>query len=180
MTQISDNQLVAAIRDGDTDCFAVIVERYQSPIYNLMYRYSGSDTDAADMTQDLFCKVFVRLDQYRHGKSFFAWLYTMALNHARDWARKKEREGWKLNRLAAGTVGVNSPSPEQLAIGRDAVAGLQAALATLPEDRRELVLLRYRHDRSISEIAEIFEISQSAVKMRLQRTLRELSEILKN
>lgn len=172
--------MVAAIRDGDTDCFAVIVERYQSPIYNLMYRYSGSDNDAADMTQDLFCKAFERLDGYRHGKSFFGWLYTMAMNHARDWTRKKEREGWKLNRLAVGTEGVNSQSPEHLASERDEVRGLKAALATLPEDRRELVLLRYRHDRSISELAEIFEISKSAVKMRLKRTLRKLSEILKN
>lgn len=180
MTHTSDNELVAFIRDGDSERFAVIVERYQSPVYNLMYRYSGSDTDAADMTQDLFCKVFERLDGYHHGKSFFGWLYTMAINHARDWVRKKEREGWKLNRFAAGTVGVNSPSPEHLAVDRDAARGLQDALATLPEDRRELVLLRYRHDRSIAEIAEIFEISQSAVKMRLQRTLQELSEILKN
>jgi len=179
VSEISDNDLVANIRDGNTESFSIIVERYQSPVYNLMYRYSGSDTDAADMTQELFCRAFERLDRYHHGKSFFAWLYTLALNQARDWVRKRKREGLNLRRLAADAPIVNTRSAEQLADERDSYRGLESALAALPEDRRELVLLRYRHDRSIGEIAEIFEISRSAVKMRLQRALQELAKQLK-
>jgi RNA polymerase sigma-70 factor (ECF subfamily) len=178
--EIPDDTLVNDILGGDSDSFAVIVERYKVQIYNLMYRYSGSAEDAADMAQDVFCRAFERLGQYRNQKSFFAWLYTLALNYARDWARKRNTRERTLDTFARESADNQTKPPERLFEAEQQAKGLVAALALLAEDRRELVLLKYRHDRSIKEIAEIFEISESAVKMRLHRALEELGQKLKN
>ena len=178
--EISDDTLINNILGGDNDSFAVIVERYKIQVYNLMYRYSGSAEDAADMAQDVFCRAFERLGQYRNQKSFFAWLYTLALNYARDWARKRTTRERTITAFARENITNETILPERILEADQQARGLVAALETLAEDRREMVLLKYRHERSIKEIAEIFEISESAVKMRLHRALDELGQKLKN
>ncbi len=178
--ELPDDILINNIRRGDRDSFAVIVERYKLQIYNLMYRYSGSAEDAADMTQDVFCKAFERLGQYKQQKSFFAWLYTLALNFARDWARKSNRQKQTINTYSRESLIQEIKPPESLIEANQQTKSLSAALETLGADRREMVLLKYRHECSIREIAEIFEISESAVKMRLKRALDELGDKLTN
>ena len=178
--ELPDDILINNIRRGDRDSFAVIVERYKLQIYNLMYRYSGSAEDAADMTQDVFCRAFERLGQYKKQKSFFAWLYTLALNYARDWVRKRNTRERTIDTFARESFTNKANLPESILETNQQTMGLVAALGMLADDRREMVLLKYRHERSIKEIAEIFEISESAVKMRLKRALDELGDTLKN
>jgi len=178
--EISDERLIKKIRGGDNESFAVIVERYKVQVYNLMYRYSGSAEDAADMTQDVFCRVFEKLERYRSQKIFFAWLYTLALNYAKDWSRKQSNRERKFDRFSKEYSNNEARSPASIAEAGQETRGLINALELLPDDRREMVLLRYRHERSIREIAEIFDISESAVKMRLHRALEELGHNLKN
>jgi len=178
--EISDETLINKIRGGDTDSFAVIVERYKLQVYNLMYRYSGSAEDAADMTQDVFCRIFEKLDLYRSQKTFFAWLYTLALNHARDWTRKKHNRTRYFDRFAQEYSNNEAKSPGSMLEADQETRSLFSALDSLSDDRRELVLLKYRHERSIRELAEIFDISESAVKMRLHRALDELGQKIKN
>ena len=178
--EISDNTLIKKIRGGNSDAFAVIVERYKAQIYNLMYRYSGSVDDAADMTQDVFCRVYEQLESYREQKNFFPWLYTLALNYARDWSRKKSTRNRTLDRYSREYAENETKPPERIIEADQQIRGLVSALELLADDRREMVLLKYRHERSIKEIAEIFEISESAVKMRLHRALDELEQELKN
>ncbi len=174
---LSDNQLVKLIRAGDSEAFAELVDRYQVQIFNMMYRFSGSADDAADLTQDVFCRAYERLGQYRQHHRFFSWLYTMALNHARDWSRKRRAHrqadhGYRPDDAAPETL------PERVLETKQQIDGLAAALQVLPADRRELLILRYRHDCSIRDLAEIFDLSESAVKMRVQRSLTELGKLM--
>ena len=177
--EISDETLVTMVLQGNTEAFASIVDRYKVQIYNLMYRFSNTREDAADMTQEVFCRAFTRLDQYQTRSRFFSWLYTLALNYAKDWSKKKKNRSRKLARFSQEKV-VDEASSAQAALEADQEERrLHTALESLPDDRREMVLLRYRHERPIKELAEIFDISESAVKMRLQRTLEELRNKLK-
>jgi len=178
--EISDQTLVAEVLDGNTGAFAHIVERYKVQIYNLMYRFSATPDDAADMAQEVFCRAFERLDQYQERSQFFSWLYTLALNHARDWQRKKNNQIRGLARFSAELMNEQA-LPVCSSLEADQETGsLNRALETLPADRREMLLLRYRHECSIRELAEIFDISESAVKMRLHRALEDLRIKLKN
>jgi RNA polymerase sigma-70 factor (ECF subfamily) len=176
---IPDETLIDQIRGGDTASFAMIVERYKVQIYNLAYRFSGSAEDAADMTQDVFCRVFEKLESYRNQSSFFAWVYTLALNYARDWVRKKKNHERKIDRFSKEYSSNEANSPGRILEADEETRSLYSALRTLTVDRREMVLLKYRHERSIREIAEIFNISESAVKMRLNRALGDLGQELK-
>jgi RNA polymerase sigma-70 factor (ECF subfamily) len=175
----SDNQLVNNILAGSNGSFVTLVERYNSQIYNLMYRYSGSSEDAADMTQDVFCKVFGKLASYRNQTSFFSWLYTLALNYAKDWCRKQRNYETKLGKFA-DELRVQQDYSGAEYDSRQKTDMLIRALDALSGDRRELVILRYRHECSIRELADIFQLSESAVKMRIKRSLEELKRILKN
>jgi len=175
--ELPDNELIRRIKGGDSNSFATLVERYKKPIFNLMYRYSNSVDDAADMTQDIFCRVFEKLDLYREQRKFFSWLYTLALNYARDW--RKKQYAYERN---TGDLNLNEPTDnnptENETESKQQVEKLMLALETLPDDRKEMVILRYRHERSIRELAEIFDLSESAVKMRLHRSLGDLGQKL--
>lgn len=178
--EISDQNLVTDVLEGNTEAFAHIVERYKVQIYNLMYRFSNTPEDAADLTQEVFCRAFERLGQYQERSQFFSWLYTLAMNHARDWYRKRNTRQVRMARFSADAKHNQAlPGHESLESGQQATT-LLAALETLPDDRREMVILRYRHEHSIRELAEIFEISESAVKMRLHRAIEELRNRLKD
>ena len=83
--EITDEILVTEVLQGKTEAFAHIVDRYKVQIYNLMYRYSHTTEDAKDMTQEVFCRAFERLNKYQQKSRFFSWLYTLALNYAKDW-----------------------------------------------------------------------------------------------
>ena len=176
--ETSDETLVTEVLEGNTDAFATIVDRYKIQIYNLMYRYSYKSEDAADMTQEVFGRAFERLNRYRNTNRFFSWLYTLALNHAKDWQRKKNVNSRTLARFSVEPGSTRPTSAESHLDTAHQADRLTAALQTLDEDRRELVVLRYRHERSIKELAEIFDISESAVKMRIHRTLDDLRQLL--
>ena len=144
-----------------------------------MYRYCGSSEVAADMTQDVFCRVFEKLENYQEKNSFFSWIYTLALNYARDWNKKQRNRNITLSRYADEL----RSQQENVAHEHEAIQEtemLLRALDALSDDRRELVILRYRHDCSIKELGDIFNLSESATKMRLKRSLAELNKILKN
>ncbi len=175
--ELSDNQLIERIRGGDSDSFAPLIERYKRTIFNLMYRYSNSVDDAADMTQDVFCRVYEKLDRYREEQKFFSWFYTLALNYARDWRKQRCSDARKIRRFEPGEQTAGN-QPEHETESKQQIEKLMLALETLSEDRKEMLILRYRHERSIKELAEIFDLSESAVKMRLHRSLEELGHKL--
>ena len=177
--EMSDDTLVSMVLQGENEAFAYIVERYKIQIYNLMYRYSNTREDAADMTQDVFCRAFERLNRYQKRDQFFSWLYTLALNHAKDWTKKRNIRRRKMAQLSAEADSNEAVSTHLLVEADQKSDKLMAALETLPDDRREMLVLRYRYERSIRELSEVFDLSESAVKMRLQRALEALRSELK-
>lgn len=177
--EISDEILVERILSGESTLFAQLVDRYKTIIFNVMLRYSGCRDDADELTQDVFCKLFRMLSRYKGEKLFFSWMYTVSLNHVKDWSRNRALDRKKTVQLALSGAGDFIPKRPDLHLEqREAVEGLYAALARISEDRQELLLLRYRHERSIKELAEIFELSESAVKMRINRSIAMLRELL--
>ncbi|GAB4339460.1 MAG: sigma-70 family RNA polymerase sigma factor [Desulfobulbaceae bacterium] len=178
----SDEEIVGRVVAGRTKEFGILVERYQRQVFNLMYRFSRSDHEAADLTQEVFLRAFEKIGSFRKGTRFFPWLYTLALNRARDWSRKGGRRrryesenDW--NGKPAGAA--LESTAEEILLRAEDVRRLRQALDLFPDDMRELLLLRYQHECSVSEVAEIFSISESAVKMRTSRGLKRLQELMK-
>lgn len=181
MDQNSDYQVVASVLAGDTDAYAVLVKRYQKPIYNLMYRMTGSCEDALDLAQETFIKAYESLHRFRVGGRFFPWLYSIGLNHSRNFLRRnKARQTVDLEDRDPGS-GLDYPGQEEDRLfARLDSQGLRDALDRLPVDYREAIVLRYHEEFSMEEIAAALRISLSGAKMRVHRGLRKLRELLEN
>lgn len=179
MERQDDWDIVAEVLAGHVNAFEILVNRYQKPIFNLTYRMTGSYSDASDLAQETFIKAFEQLHRFQAGKRFFPWLYTIALNHSRNFLRTN-RPG-KLVPLEDGEAvtmtSSNDESDQDLCARLDGNRCFQA-LGKLPEETREALILRYREDLSMEEVAGVLKISVSGAKMRIHRGLKRLREIL--
>ncbi len=146
-----------------------------------MYRMSGSYEDAADLAQETFIKAYDQLYRFQKGKKFFPWLYTIGLNHARNFLRDNKRSRLvALDDYEAG-LGLDYPGQqEEKIVEKLDHEQLYAALNQLPLDYREALILRYHEELPMEDVAEALSLKLSAAKMRVHRGLAKLRDILEN
>lgn len=179
MDQDSDKAVVRRVLRGETQLFAKIVERYERPIYNLMYRYCRSEQEAADMSQDVFLRIYDRLSSFNEDRKFFPWLYALAVNRANDWHRNNSLKRKKLTELHWNTPPIDiSSEQEKKLLNEETFTSMYKAIDELSDTSREMILLRYQQELRISEIAEIFQASEGAVKMKISRGLQKMKTFL--
>lgn len=167
-------------RRGDKAAFGKIVEAYQGPVFNLAYRMMGNPGEAEEAAQEAFIRAFTRLDSYNPNHKFSTWMLSITSNYCIDLLRKRR----------ALLLSIDEPLPPHPALMSDKSKGpesqleeseqqemVQALLAELPADYRQAVVLRYWHELSYEEIAEMMDTSVSAIKSRLFRARRQLAEI---
>ena len=179
MSQSENYMVIQKVLSGDVDAYGFFVSKYQKSIYNLMYRQTRLKEEAADLTQETFLKAYERLERFRPEGRFFSWLYAIGINLVRDWARKNriatEKKDLLFTELASNDQAVESD--ELLDLKHNMEALLQA-LGSMPLEYREAIILRYREELSMKEIAEIFKLSVSGAKMRVHRGLEKLRKLL--
>ncbi|MGO9019081.1 MAG: RNA polymerase sigma factor [Syntrophobacteraceae bacterium] len=174
-----DSQLIAAILEGDVNAYSILVLRYQGAIFNLMYRMTDSYEDAGDLAQETFIKAYEQLYRFQRGKKFFPWLYTIGLNHARNFLRHNKRIQWVPLEDCAIDSELDYPCQQEDNIcAKLDYAQLHEALNQLPLDYREALMLRYHEGLSMDEVAEAMTLKLSAAKMRVHRGLAKLRDIL--
>jgi len=176
--ECDDCDVVAAVLAGDVDAFSALVERYQSPVFNLMYRMTGSYEDARDLSQEAFVKVFEKLRSFDSRRKFFPWIYTIGLNIARSHLRKRR----SLVSLRTGVSNSNSRDEEVVSPDESSTyaphGDVAWALTQLSDGYREAVILYYREECSMQEIAQALGLSVSGAKMRVHRGLKRLRSLL--
>jgi RNA polymerase sigma-70 factor (ECF subfamily) len=173
----AEEALVRRAQAGDRDAFRSLYQKYQDRVFATAYRIAGDRETAADLTQEVFVKIFEELPGFRFGSRFSTWLYRVAANHAINKASETARHARLNERLARERPAAAPADPP----ARDRFAGerLQAALAGLSVKLRAVTVLRYLEGLSYEEIAETLELSVGTVKSRLflaHTTLRELME----
>ena len=171
-----ETRAILAVLDGEVDAFERLVAKYEKPIYNLMYRTSGSLDDAIELTQEVFLKAYDKLDQFQLGRNFFSWLYALAINIGRDYLRHKRRHPPSIHDNPGPIV--ENLLPQEDPRLTEEIQSVIKALERLPLDYREALVLRFREERSMQEIGEILNLSVSGAKMRVHRGLERLREIL--
>jgi RNA polymerase sigma-70 factor (ECF subfamily) len=157
-----------------------LIQQYQQPVYSLVYRVLNEPADAADITQEVFLKVFRGIQHFNGDSSLKTWVYRIALHEAsnrrRWWSRHKSREtsmepvDWEENpRALEERLQDPRESPlESLAHG-EMRARVEAELREVPEPYRSTVILRDIEELSYEEIAEVMGVSLGTVKSRLTR-----------
>jgi len=177
MDESRESEIIREVLLGDAQAFGTLVRRYQGPVYNLMLRYTGDVDEAADVAQEAFVRAYERLESFKLGKRFFPWLYALAMNVARDWLRKKGRDAHVFMEDASVMMSDEDRVDTQSAMdGRLDGAKAFDAIMALEPNYREVLILRFRHEFSVQEIAETLGIGVSAVKMRLSRGLEMIRQ----
>ena len=169
---LTDEDLVARSRGGDTDSFNQLVLRWERPIYALAYRVIGREDDARDVCQETFLRAFRALPGFKGQAKFSSWLYRIALNLCRDWIRRQRRaptlqmpEGVDPADMAADRGPVESI--EDLVSRRELGAVVEEAMALLPEEQRTAIVLKEYHGMTFQEIANLQGCPLSTVKTRV-------------
>lgn len=175
MKTYDDGKIVIEVLEGNRNAFGILVRRYQKQVFTLMNRFADSPSEAADLTQEAFLRAYNKLETFHPGKKFFVWLYTLSLNLARDYSRKSKKAEKIIENIDDGQ-GV-TPDQERRLIQKGEIMALLESLYRLPEDFREALILRYREDLSMKDIARILNLSVSGAKMRIHRGLIKLREL---
>jgi RNA polymerase sigma-70 factor (ECF subfamily) len=163
-------QIIARVLEGDRQAYALLVEKYKSPIYNLGYRMTANTQDAADLTQDVFIRAYTYLWRYNPRKKFFTWLYTIALNTIKNHIKKKQYQNARSSDLEERQYSANQNSSE--------AEDINIYLSGLEVETRALIIMKYVQELSFEEISKITGKSISAIKMRIYRGLKKLKKIM--
>ena len=179
MDQPDDQQVISAVMNGNVNAYSILVQQYQKPIFNLMYRVTGSYEDAKDLSQETFIKAYEKLDHFRMGARFFPWLYTIGYNHARNFVQRGKPFQQLNGEDFEKNSGLDYPSQhEERVVAQIDFLRIYQALGQLPMDYREAVILHYHEGLSMEDIATALQLSISGAKMRVHRGIKKLREII--
>jgi RNA polymerase sigma-70 factor (ECF subfamily) len=175
----SDEQLMAAYVAGDRAAFQALFERYAGILFAMARRRLNSDDDARDVVQQTLLQVHRARNDYRAGAPFRPWLFTIALNLVREQFRKRKRRKEQALDTAGGPPEASvEPEAELGDEQRVRAARVRAALASLPEQQREVIELHWFEESPYEEIARILGASVAAVRVRAHRGYERLRQIL--
>jgi RNA polymerase sigma-70 factor (ECF subfamily) len=163
---------------GDARAFEALVRRHRTPVFSFLLRLTGDRGRAEDLCQDAFLKVVRSADAWEPRARFQTWLYAIARNLAVDEARRQAfRRADSLDDAPAAAV-AEDPGPDRRAEAALLRPKLEAALAALPEEQREVFLLREYAGLRFHEIAEVTRTAENTVKSRMRYALEGLREKL--
>lgn len=187
--RLADEELVRRFNDGDASAFEELLQRYQRPLFNFILRSVRERDRAEELLQDVFLKVLQRSSEFQGSSKFSTWLYTIARNLCIDTSRKmvfrRHRSldaPLRADDAESATLldRVASPAPEadRQAIGHDLQARIAAAIEELPEEQREVFLMRELQNMAFKEIADVVGVPENTVKSRMRYALERLQRAL--
>ena len=169
--------LISRARDGDREAFGALVEQYRDNVYRLAYRMCGNAYDADEAAQEAFVAAWRALPNFRGEAKFSTWLYRLTTNAAIDVMRREKRHqtvgDGEMMELAD-----DADSPQETVERTEQQETVQKALATLSEEYREVLLLRYMEELDYAEIAEVLQLPSGTVKSRINRAKAALKAAL--
>lgn len=180
--------VISQLREGSEEAFAWLISKYHQPIYSLVARTIPNPADAADLTQEIFIKVYRGIGKFHGDASLRTWIYRIALHEAsnqrRWWSRHTQREITIEAEITSpsdddgmclkDTLADDGGTPFDAAARHEVAARVEAAIRVVPEPYRSVVVLRDIEGFSYEEIAEILATSLGTVKSRLMRGRAQL------
>lgn len=181
----SDADILAEVATGNIDAYGKIVARYRGRLYNFVFRFVGDRETAEDIVQETFLRAFRKRKEYRAIANFSTWLFTIAGNLAKSELRRRKR--WRLfslHRDDESDTGMELPDeslrPDKVAESSLADDQIHDAIHSLPENYRQVILLRDVEGMAYQQIAEIVNCPVGTVKSRVNRARIKLQQKLKN
>ncbi len=185
--EVPDIDLVKRSQTGDTRAFDALVTKYRGRIYAMTYHLIQNESEAWDLSQEAFIKAWRALPNFKLDASFYTWLYRIAHNVTYDWLRKKKIQGdgefddeRTEHRAAAGaeTTPKGDAAPDAAMRNAELGARIQAAIARLSPEHRQVIVLREVEGMAYEEIAAMVPCSLGTVMSRLFYARKKLQEQL--
>ena len=185
---VTDEALMIRFQQGDRAAFAALVKKHKSPLFNFALRQLRVKTTAEDVVQETFVRVVQNAADFKHEARFTTWLYTITRNLCIDQLRKRAlRKHPSLDESKGEegdgpTLGEQTADPrasvEREATGTELKERIASAVDKLPDDQREVFLMREVANLPFKEIAEITGVPENTVKSRMRYALERLQEAL--
>ncbi len=184
--RLRSEDLMARIAKGDEDAFEILVNRHQTSVLNLIYRFIGDRTQAKDLAQEVFIRVWQTAKSYEPRAKFTTWIYRITANLCFNELKSARRRRWfqfhRSNEDNEGSIeetfSDGSPTAEDLLLEKERGRQISDALQSLPDNQRMALVLKRYDDLSYQEIAQIIGCSLSAVESLLVRAKRTLQKKL--
>lgn len=176
MSDSHDLEIVEKAISGDVDAFSVIVKKYENRIFRYVYSQVNNYDESLDVTQEIFVMTFMALKSFRREAKFSTWLFSIMVNHCKNFRKKRDRLHLVPihNRINGEDeyelqLADERENPERELLDREAMKTVKEELYALPEDYREILVLRDIEGLAYGEIARILGIHLSNVKVRIHR-----------
>lgn len=172
---MEERRLVELAREGRADAYGELVRAFQSKVFNMAYGFTGNRESADDLTQEVFLKAYLALPRFRFGSAFGTWLYRIAVNHLKDFLRKKG----KVREVSLEDVGEPASADTVAALEDEREDArkrrlVRRELAKLPDKYRIVLTLRDVEGLPYEEIARVLGISPGTLDSRLHRARKML------
>ncbi|MCL0043807.1 sigma-70 family RNA polymerase sigma factor [Peptococcaceae bacterium] len=176
MSSVDDFKLVKKAQSGDYKAFEELVNRYESKVYTVAYRFFGNHEDACDLTQEVSIKIYKSLKNFRGDSNFMTWVYHITANACRDELRKRKNkkvvsldEEFKDDMTLLASIPDSALLPDDEIERKELCEQVQRCLNMMSDEYRLILIMREIQGLSYDEIASTMECSLGTVKSRLNR-----------
>ncbi|WP_249306110.1 RNA polymerase sigma factor [Lederbergia citrea] len=168
-------QWIREVLSGNKQAYTHIINKYKNQLYATILRMTKNPQDAQDLAQEAFIKVYHQLGKYDGKGLFSSWIYRVTINHCMDEFRKKR---YKQVEMTEDLL-ENPNHPEVIFLKKEKNRQLERLIATLPEDERMIILLRYVNELTYEEISELVGAPVSTVRNKLHRAKKKMRNTVK-
>lgn len=171
----TDHEIMLRVREGEVRQLSHLFDRHSAKLYGYYVRLTGDRRLSEDLVQEVFFRILKYRHTYRQGGAFTTWMYRIARNVRIDHFQKWRNESPPENRQDEPAS--SDPHPQQMMEAGEDLALLRDALAKLPDDKRELIILARFQDLKYDAIADILDVTVGVVKVRIHRAMKDLREL---
>lgn len=174
----SDTELIHETVAGNLQSYDTLMTRYQDNVYSIAFSFGKNKENALDITQDVFLKVYKKLNSFKENSSFKTWVSKVAYNESINWSKKNKKYLQQDDIDSQSVQFFEKHNPEDQMLANENKAQLLRCLFELNTKYRLAVVLRYFENRSIKEIAFSMDCSEGVVKNMLFRSIQKLKNSL--
>lgn len=182
-TKEEEFQLIKDILGGQQELYRKLVDRYAPIVFHIVRKFEKDEDEVEELAQQIFVKAYERLDSFDMKSRYSSWLFVLAKNHCRDYARDIRRKKKRFSEMDEQNLEmylVREETPEHLIVAQQWQEVLDEALNKITSDYAQAFLFKYRDNMTYQAMAEKLNVTVSALKVRVHRGRKELIEYIRN